>query len=423
MLCMFIDLNELKALIIDLDSFPQDDEPDWLEIDDRVELLFFGTKDKRRLDGIAHISERFNIYNGSPLSVIVKKKILVDMLSVLDVHSYEAALLSHSCENLNRIQQLPVATIEYSNDVMKYERVGQLSDFQISSIDELNTIIRDENCGYYSEVASLYGKGTRAAWQSANVVVVEQDHLGYKCTIVAGGRYFNTNDVRNPFHQLSQRILKNKRIETRQDAIFTAVYQTLLNYINNNVEKVDGITRIPPRPTHDDRFVEIVRSLSKPNSLYENCSKNLVCIKDYPSQKGLNESQRQANIAGAFKSSGDIYGKHIVLIDDIISTRSTVFEAVKTLYENGAGRVTVLVLAINQLTNNIRSHYFTPLSCTCGGKFRLRFNGRDNSAFFGCSGYPRCRNSLDYSAGIRRHNEENDVASIPDVFEVEDWEF
>ena len=59
-------------------------------------------------------------------------------------------------------------------------------------------------------------------------------------------------------------------------------------------------------------------------------------------QKGLKAAERKKNLKGAFKVCKNVEGKNILLIDDVITTGSTLLENAKMLYKAGAKRVTVL---------------------------------------------------------------------------------
>ena len=68
-----------------------------------------------------------------------------------------------------------------------------------------------------------------------------------------------------------------------------------------------------------------------------------------PSQGGLTARQRQKNVAGAFEvrasRMGRIKGSTVTLVDDVLTTGSTLTACTKALKKAGAGRVNVLVLA------------------------------------------------------------------------------
>jgi len=65
------------------------------------------------------------------------------------------------------------------------------------------------------------------------------------------------------------------------------------------------------------------------------------------SQTNLNRDERQRNVESAFhvKNAGDISGKTILLVDDLITTGATINECAKVLKEFGAQRVIGIAVA------------------------------------------------------------------------------
>lgn len=62
-------------------------------------------------------------------------------------------------------------------------------------------------------------------------------------------------------------------------------------------------------------------------------------------QTGLNAKQRQKNIKGAFSVVKKINYKHVLIIDDVVTTGSTVNELARILKKNNVERVGVLSIA------------------------------------------------------------------------------
>jgi ComF family protein len=65
------------------------------------------------------------------------------------------------------------------------------------------------------------------------------------------------------------------------------------------------------------------------------------------SQAGLGRRERETNIRGAFavRRPETIAGRHLLLVDDVVTTGATAAECARLLMESGAARVDVLALA------------------------------------------------------------------------------
>lgn len=68
--------------------------------------------------------------------------------------------------------------------------------------------------------------------------------------------------------------------------------------------------------------------------------------KDNKTQHELSKKERLLNIKGVYEAQGEITGKRILLVDDILTTGSTMQEAASVLWKNGADHVTGVVAAI-----------------------------------------------------------------------------
>lgn len=65
-----------------------------------------------------------------------------------------------------------------------------------------------------------------------------------------------------------------------------------------------------------------------------------------PSQARLSGEERRSNIRGAFSADGGAFaGRHVVLVDDVCTTCSTLEECASVLRSAGAARVSALVFA------------------------------------------------------------------------------
>jgi ComF family protein len=67
-----------------------------------------------------------------------------------------------------------------------------------------------------------------------------------------------------------------------------------------------------------------------------------------PAQLGLKREERQKNLRNAFVLTQDVSGSHIALVDDVITTGSTITELAKLLKKAGAKRVDAWSVARTQ---------------------------------------------------------------------------
>jgi ComF family protein len=64
-----------------------------------------------------------------------------------------------------------------------------------------------------------------------------------------------------------------------------------------------------------------------------------------PPQTGLTALRRRRNLRGAFAAVADVRGRHVALVDDVVTTAATVRECARTLRRAGAASVQVWAVA------------------------------------------------------------------------------
>ena len=122
------------------------------------------------------------------------------------------------------------------------------------------------------------------------------------------------------------------------------------------IARLETIEKIPdiilPMPLHPIRLrergfnqaMEISRTIAKQMGitlLPDSCSR----IKHTPPQTGLPWNARQKNIRKAFSCKIDLTGKHVALVDDVMTTGATLNELAKILRKQGAAEISNWVIA------------------------------------------------------------------------------
>ena len=73
--------------------------------------------------------------------------------------------------------------------------------------------------------------------------------------------------------------------------------------------------------------------------------KSVMRVRDTQSQTGLNKKQRRKNIRAAFEIVEPTNSLHEAIVDDVVTTASTVNELARILKRAGVGRVDVWSIA------------------------------------------------------------------------------
>lgn len=118
----------------------------------------------------------------------------------------------------------------------------------------------------------------------------------------------------------------------------------------------DGVDALLPMPLHPARHRQrgfnqaryIALGFASASGLPV-IDKGLRRTRKTPSQTRLNKRQRRRNMAGAFgvpeAETAAIFGKRLVLVDDVVTTAATTAAAAQALLDAGAASVRVLSLA------------------------------------------------------------------------------
>lgn len=114
-------------------------------------------------------------------------------------------------------------------------------------------------------------------------------------------------------------------------------------------EEIDLIVPMPlhPQRLHERGFnqaIEIARALAH---RLDRPLDTAICVRtrDTSPQEGLSLLARRRNLRNAFACTGDLSGKRILLIDDVVTTGASVNECARTLRLHGAVQVNILAVA------------------------------------------------------------------------------
>jgi ComF family protein len=142
------------------------------------------------------------------------------------------------------------------------------------------------------------------------------------------------------------------RVKFRADPLPVGVLVRLLEAALPSIGDADAVTSVPP-----DRARLRRRGVDLPGLLARKLARRsglpyrpwLVRLRPTASQRGLTREARRTNLAGAFGVAGEVSGRRILVVDDVVTTGATAEAAVSALLAAGAGDVRFLAVAATPL--------------------------------------------------------------------------
>ena len=121
----------------------------------------------------------------------------------------------------------------------------------------------------------------------------------------------------------------------------------MLLQASSSYPRPDSIVPVPLHPLRlrergFNQAMEIARNISRKTGIaLIECGK----IRDTPSQTSLLWAERKRNVRDAFSCESVLKSSHIAIIDDVMTTGSTLDELARTLLREGAREVSAWVVA------------------------------------------------------------------------------
>lgn len=391
---MFRCVSELKGLIIDIDSFQGEQILEWESLVNHYNCLFITS------DTNAQKEIELTYPNQKILFIEEFRKIFAPSinthckaLQLLNLKTSELAYISKNITFINNAMEFLCGSI-WVTDEINYDDASNISDLVCKDIASINLILSKGFKGFVGETALFPGEQARGLILPVDFDVDQEIYPLYML-----GRYFGYSHYMNQLHPYSSAIFLNKSEGKKYTGIFNKVFAelfaTAIRRIMEN-DDVYGICAVPPHSARTNRFNSILDFISQKYKIL-NLGENLKCNRDYPTQKNLTQSEREENVSGVFSYSGNINNKNVVIIDDVISTGATMRECIRVLRNNGASRIFVVVLAVNQIHEVYWSSRPAQVTCErCENKMHLLVNSHNNHFFYSCY---HCHNTKNFEQG------------------------
>jgi hypothetical protein len=406
---MLLECNSPEVLIVKLDHVPDANDNSLVRLASVANCVFICPEGERKA-ALERQLGRSAIVRNLELSLPVDM-LLTRLLRELHRQPYEAVFITGNPQEIYLAASLGVATILYTKESTDY---NHMPDHEAEDISDLLKCLNGEIYGYFGELFAhgISGTGLFKEFQIEHLLDPDT-----KATLFVGGRYFTSSDRRTYIHPLSHRILGLKNGWTgyvrRMGDLLARTIKVYMRWGD-----FDILTAVPPRPGRDNRHIPVLNAaISQADGDFLPAAKvqpNLLrTVRDYDEQKFAgSHTNRFLNVYNAFQATRAVSG-HVLLFDDIVTSGATALECARMLYHAGADKVSIIAFGASQSTLGPRNGDMEEIQCereSCEGTYRLRFNNRDNSAFFGCTNYKVCGSrGLPYDVVRRKHNLRNAI--------------
>ena len=391
---MFRCITQLKALVIDIDDIHEDFDV-WTWAVERYQC-FFITSNPDTADMLARK------YGNNYIFLLKKYQKLFApskatheiVLSKLGVKTTELVYVTGNKGFIDNAMCFLCGTIWITNRQLTYADVGTAPDLICRRVESLKNRLEETTQGFFGE--TTFSKKQNITGHIVPVVFTVDDTEIHMWML---GRYFGYGHYMSQLHPYSTAIYLNKK-EGKANSIFNEHFAKLYSIAVKRIMKsntVDAVCAVPVRPGIINRFESILNYIAE-NCGIKNIDKNFSCIKNYPTQKNLSKAARQENVQNVFEYDGDLTGKNVVLIDDIVTTGATLRECINELKWCGVQQVFVIVLGVNQQNREYWTSAKAQVSCpNCGEAMHLLVNSNNKNFFYSCY---QCGKTLNFENGM-----------------------
>lgn len=390
-------VTELKGLVIDVDSFYDVCKTKWKELTDNFKCVFITSDKEKKIEFEKLYSENNVLFLPVYLKLFAPSSTShTKILDMLSLGTTEIAYITRDVRFLDNALSFMSGVIWVTEEIT-YKDASRAADLICNSFDTLSVLLKKRAKGFLGEVV-VFPDSDREGL----IIPVKFEVDGESYLLCMLGRYFGYSHYMNQLHPYSTAIIRNKSKGKAYgvfDKVFLSLYKSTINALKRN-HKMDMICSVPARPGQEDRFKKIIEELASVNGI-ENLNAYFMCTRNYPKQKASSQMERESNVRDVFMLNKRIDGATVVLIDDIITTGSTLKACIRELKAKGAREVICIVLGINQLGGTYWSSDAPELYCQdCGNKLKMMVNSNDRSFFYTCFG-PYCR-AMSFTEAMRR---------------------
>ena len=252
---MFRYNKAIRGIVIDIDSFSNDELMQWDEIVRLYPCLFLTADpdtNKRIKEAYGDVSYLLDAYE---THFIPNNKIHINVLEKLEIKLSELVYVTKSYDFVIRALGYLCGIIWITDENVTYEQASRCPDLICHSISDFTLKIEKSSCEYYGEAPfNPSCNGKRSMIVSTSFEVENQTINLYSL-----GRYYGIKHYMHLIHPFSAAILQNKRRNGTGYKAFNPIFGELMSSVAKKMcEGYDCVCNVPPRIGEESRFNDII---------------------------------------------------------------------------------------------------------------------------------------------------------------------
>jgi hypothetical protein len=364
--------TEVKNIIIDLESL----DSIYIENKDFTNLLqdiqenynlFLISNGIHNIRGFELINQSFNDFDS-----------ISSFINEFELEPMHTIILTSSTLCVEQAHMFNISTILVVEEMLDTIDNKYLPD-KILNINGLRSLLIEKNIiGNFNELSTEQTGGDGCVYQIGEII--HQLSEDVKANLMYAGRYFTYDDPRSYTHCLTNMLLRLKNFKPYAVESLAFCMNANINSTRKLLNDINLIAVVPAKTGCDNHLDHIMNhpKLIDHSSIID--TNLLFTVRDYEKQKHAGSFiDRANNVLDAFDARENIQG-HVLLVDDILTSGSTMMECAKVLYKYGAEKVTILPLAIMQSKSN--AIYHNKIRDSSNQEYRLNFRISDGNPFW-----------------------------------------
>ena len=161
-------------------------------------------------------------------------------------------------------------------------------------------------------------------------------------SLAVAGLYLPSRELAHPGHELTQKIIESKLSREHDPLLARLLVAAAARHLPTF--RPDLVVSLPPKPGQGDRFRDVRRELAARLGAAD-AGGALIRTRAIPEYRRMGAAERLAAAGDSHLAAASVWGKSVLLIDDVVTTGAQAADATRALLAAGAADVRIACVA------------------------------------------------------------------------------